>query len=87
VHWGVVGRIAMAWLFTLPAAALVGGLAAWIASTSTIGLIIVAVLALAGGLGFVFLARRHPVTHDNVNDVDEDDSASRESAPVTIGKA
>jgi PiT family inorganic phosphate transporter len=87
VHWGVVGRIAMAWLFTLPAAALVGGLAAWIASTSTIGLIIVAVLALAGGLGFVFLARRHPVTHDNVNDVDEDDSASRESAPVTTGKA
>ena len=87
VHWGVVGRIAMAWLFTLPAAALVGGLAAWIASTSTVGLIIVAVLALAGGLGFVFLARRHPVTHDNVNDVDEDDSTSREATPATTGKA
>jgi len=84
VHWGVVGRIAMAWVFTLPAAALVGGLAAWIASTSTVGLIVVAVLALAGGLAFVFLARRHPVTHDNVNDVD---SESREPEAASTGKA
>ncbi|MDN4639883.1 inorganic phosphate transporter [Agreia sp. PsM10] len=84
VHWGVVGRIAMAWVFTLPAAALVGGLAAWIASTSTVGLIVVAVLALAGGLAFVFLARRHPVTHDNVNDVD---SESREPETASTGKA
>jgi PiT family inorganic phosphate transporter len=84
VHWGVVGRIAMAWIFTLPAAALVGGLAAWAASTSTVGLIIVAVLALVGGLGFVFLARRHPVTHHNVNDVD---SESREPETASTGKA
>ncbi|KQP56975.1 inorganic phosphate transporter [Agreia sp. Leaf283] len=84
VHWGVVGRIAMAWVFTLPAAALVGGLAAWIASTSTVGLIVVAVLALAGGLAFVFLARRHPVTHDNVNDVDAE---SREPETASTGKA
>jgi PiT family inorganic phosphate transporter len=84
VHWGVVGRIAMAWVFTLPAAALVGGLAAWIASTSTVGLIVVAVLALAGGLAFVFLTRRHPVTHDNVNDVD---SESREPETASTGKA
>ncbi|KQO11733.1 phosphate transporter [Agreia sp. Leaf244] len=84
VHWGVVGRIAMAWVFTLPAAALVGGLAAWIASTSTVGLIVVAVLALAGGLAFVFLARRHPVTHNNVNDVDAE---SREPETASTGKA
>jgi PiT family inorganic phosphate transporter len=86
VHWGVVGRIAMAWVFTLPAAAIVGGLAAWLASTSTVGLIIVAVLALVGGLAFVALARRHPVTHENVNEVDAE-SASREPATATTGKA
>jgi PiT family inorganic phosphate transporter len=66
VHWGMVGRMATAWLITLPAAALVGGLAAWAASTSVVGLIIVAVLALAAGLGFLILARRNPVTHADV---------------------
>ena len=71
VHWGIVGRIATGWLVTLPAAALVGGLAAWAASTSTLGLIIVVVLALAVGTTFFVLARKHPVNHENVNDVDE----------------
>ncbi|MFB2597538.1 anion permease [Herbiconiux sp. P17] len=71
VHWGIVGRIATGWLVTLPAAALVGGLAAWAASSSPLGLVIVAVLALAAGLSFFFLARRHPVTHENVNEIEE----------------
>jgi PiT family inorganic phosphate transporter len=74
VHWKVVGRIAIAWVLTLPAAALVGGLAALLASTSTIGLAAVAVLALAGGLTLYFLARRHPISHHNVNDVPADES-------------
>jgi len=72
IRWGVVGRIAIAWVITLPAAAIVGGLAAWLASSSTTGLIVVAVAALAGGIGFVLLARRRPVTRHNVN---EDDNA------------
>jgi PiT family inorganic phosphate transporter len=79
VHWGVVGRIAIAWVFTLPAAAIVGGLAALLASTSMVGLIIVAVLALAGGLTFYLLARRHPVTRDNVNDDEAATSGNTES--------
>ncbi|KPG83517.1 inorganic phosphate transporter [Frigoribacterium sp. RIT-PI-h] len=49
VPWGVVGKIASAWVLTLPAAALVGGLSAWLASSSTAGLVVGAVLALAGG--------------------------------------
>ncbi len=72
VHWGIVGRIVIAWGVTLPAAALVGGLAAWAATTSLVGLILVAVLGAAAGVGLYLLARRHPVTHENVNDVDED---------------
>jgi PiT family inorganic phosphate transporter len=66
VHWGVVGKIATGWVVTLPAAALVGGVAAWLASTSTAGLVIVAVLALAGGLTFFVLARRKPITAGDV---------------------
>lgn len=80
VHWGIVGRIGIAWAVTLPAAALVGGLAAWAASTSVIGLIAVAVVALVCGLGFYFLARKHPVTRDNVNDVGE--AEERTAQPV-----
>jgi PiT family inorganic phosphate transporter len=78
VHWGVVGKIASAWVVTLPAAALVGGLSAWLASSSTAGLVGVAVLALAGGLAFALFARRHPVTHETVND----DDAAPSAAPV-----
>ncbi|MBP1242285.1 PiT family inorganic phosphate transporter [Frigoribacterium sp. PvP120] len=77
VHWGVVGKIASAWVFTLPAAALVGGVSAWLASTSTAGLVVVALLALGGGLAFAFLARRHPVTHETVNDGDEAPAAAQ----------
>jgi len=76
VHWKVVGRIAIAWVLTLPAAALVGGLAALLASTSTLGLAAVAVLALAGGLTLYFLARRHPISHHNVNDVPADEGVA-----------
>ncbi|RKR72953.1 inorganic phosphate transporter [Frondihabitans australicus] len=66
VHWNVVGRIATGWVVTLPAAALVGGVAAFIASTSTVGLIIVAVLLAAGGVTFYALARRKPITSADV---------------------
>ncbi len=68
VHWSVVGRIVVAWVITLPAAAVVGALATLVASTSTIGLVVVAVLALGGGLGFFFPRGRKPITKDTVND-------------------
>ena len=37
----------------------------------------VAVLALAGGSAFVFLAPRHPVTHETVNDSEEAPAATQ----------
>jgi PiT family inorganic phosphate transporter len=82
VHWNVVGRIAIAWVFTLPAAALVGGLAAWLASSSLPGLIAVAVIAVVGGLGFVLLARRKPINHKNVNETEESRESDPELAPA-----
>jgi PiT family inorganic phosphate transporter len=83
IHWPVVGRIAIAWVVTLPAAALVGGLAAWLAGSSVFGLIGVVVVAIAGGIGFVLLARRKPVTRSTVND--EDDGSRRDAVPAGAG--
>jgi PiT family inorganic phosphate transporter len=68
VHWGIVGRIAIAWVITLPAAALVGGIAAWAASSSVLGLVAVILIGAAAAVAFVLLARRKPVTRHNVNE-------------------
>jgi PiT family inorganic phosphate transporter len=68
VHWGVAGRIGLGWLFTLPAAALVGAVAAWVAIGSAAGLVIVAVVAVAGVVVIFRLAARKPVNAKNVNE-------------------
>ena len=59
--------MALAWLFTLPAAAIVGALSGRIANSGNFGVAIIAVAALAAGLG-LYAARRKPVTSQNVND-------------------
>jgi len=68
VHWGVAGRIALVWSFTLPSAALVGAAASWLAATGTAGVIVVAVTGIAMAAGIYGASRRNPVTADNVND-------------------
>ncbi|WP_181782894.1 inorganic phosphate transporter [Pseudonocardia pini] len=69
VRWGVAGQMALTWLVTLPAAAVVGAAAAWAASTGTAGTVIVAVVAVAVAVGIYAASRRRPVTAENVNDV------------------
>jgi inorganic phosphate transporter, PiT family len=68
VHWGMVGKIASGWIITLPAAAVVGGVATWLATSSLLGLIAVIVLAIGAATSFVLFARRKPVTAGNIND-------------------
>ena len=51
VRWGIAGKVALAWLLTLPAAAAVGAVAAWVAVTGPVGTIIVAVV-LVGSRGW-----------------------------------
>lgn len=71
VRWAIAGRMVVAWLITLPAAALVGaamyGAAAGIGGNA--GVVAVAILAILSGLGAWRLSRRQPVTADNVIDV------------------
>jgi PiT family inorganic phosphate transporter len=65
----VAGRIALSWLLTLPAAAAVGGAAAWTAGHGTAGVTLVAAVAAAAAAGFWALSRHRPVTPDNVNEL------------------
>jgi PiT family inorganic phosphate transporter len=66
VRWGTAGRIAIGWLLTLPAAAIVGALAALVAHLGTWGVIIDAVVGI-GTIVFIFLwSRRDQIGHHNV---------------------
>jgi PiT family inorganic phosphate transporter len=71
VQWGVAGQMAVAWLLTLPAAAAVGAVAAWVSGTGTVGTVIVVLVLVAVAGGIYAASRRRPVTADNVNDVPE----------------
>lgn len=65
VRWRTAGRMVVAWLFTLPAAAIVGAGAGLVTSTGTVGTIAVGVVGLAIGVGIYFLSRRSPVNADS----------------------
>ena len=71
VKWGVAGQMALAWLLTLPAAAVVGAVAAWAATTGPLGTVVVAIVLIALAVGIYLASRRRPITADNVNDVPE----------------
>ena len=68
VRWGTARRMVYGWLLTLPAAALAGGIAAAIAGTGTLGLVIVFAGLIAGAAAIYAISRRAPVSADNVND-------------------
>ncbi|MCU1687308.1 MAG: inorganic phosphate transporter [Amycolatopsis sp.] len=62
VRWGMAGRMVIAWLFTLPAAAVVGAGAGKLASLGTAGTIGVGVVGIGLGITIYLRSRRHPVT-------------------------
>ena len=66
VHWGVVGQMASPWVFTIPAAGLLGG-AAWeisnaFGSHDNLGALVIAVLAALAAFMLFRLAQRNKVT-------------------------
>jgi PiT family inorganic phosphate transporter len=69
VHWGMAGRIVLAWSFTLPSAAVVGAAASWLAETGAVGVTVVAVTGVALASGIYVVSRRNAVTAANVNDI------------------
>ncbi|KUJ68877.1 phosphate transporter [Streptomyces albus subsp. albus] len=72
VRWSTAGRMAAAWVLTLPAAGLVGAGAALLAKQGDWGVTLVAVLALAACAAIWAASRRKPVDAANVNDTDAD---------------
>ena len=83
VRWGTVGRIAIGWLFTLPAAGAVGALAAFIAHLGTIGIVIDSVVGLGFILFIFWRSRRNRVDHSNAIAVPDVNRAGR---AVHIGR-
>ncbi|WP_329538090.1 inorganic phosphate transporter (plasmid) [Streptomyces sp. NBC_01450] len=69
VRWGTAGRMAVAWLVTLPSAGLVGAVAAvGVTQGGNLGIAVVSLCALAVAAVIVVLAQRNPVTARNVNE-------------------
>jgi PiT family inorganic phosphate transporter len=66
VRWSTAGRMVLAWVLTLPAAAVVGAVASSIAGTGAVGVITVAVFGIAVAAGIYLASRRKPVTPDSV---------------------
>ncbi|MDL4816786.1 inorganic phosphate transporter [Actinomadura opuntiae] len=71
IRWTVAGRMAVAWLLTLPAAAAVGALAASVATHGNAGVVIAAVAAVAFAAGIYLMSRRAPMRPANVNETPE----------------
>ena len=71
VRWSVAGKMVIAWVLTLPSAAIVGALAGQVAGLGAVGTVIVALVAIAVAIGIYVASRREPIGADNVNDVPE----------------
>ncbi len=63
VRWRTAGRIAAGWVITIPAAAIVSGVAALLVSAGFWGIVTVAVAATAAILGIYLYSRRSKVDH------------------------
>jgi inorganic phosphate transporter, PiT family len=85
VRWSLAGRIAVAWAFTLPMAALVGAVAFWIANRlgGATGVLIVFALAVLMAALFFRASRRTLVDAHNVNDAWDDGAVT--PVPATVG--
>lgn len=68
VRWGTAGRIAIGWVLTLPAAAIVGALAALIGLLGPLGILIDAIIAFAVIVLIFWRSRRNQVSSKNVVD-------------------
>jgi inorganic phosphate transporter, PiT family len=86
VRWRVVGQMASAWLFTIPMAALLGGVAyevsTWFGSGRSVGSLVIATLAATGAYGLWTLAQRNNVTPA---DLDRTHVAPEEEANLIPG--
>jgi PiT family inorganic phosphate transporter len=84
VRWSTATRMFVAWGLTLPAAGLVGAGAEFLTQQGTWGIIATGALLLTGAGVIWTLARRKPVTIDNVNDVDAEPAGVVTTAIIAV---
>ncbi|MCT9868087.1 inorganic phosphate transporter [Paenarthrobacter aurescens] len=77
VRWGTAGKIALGWLFTLPASAIVGALTAILVSIGVVGVVIAAVVGTSAILFMFVVSRKSHVGHHNAVEVEEAGHAVR----------
>jgi inorganic phosphate transporter, PiT family len=70
VRWTVARRMAIAWAFTVPAAALLGGLSGRLADSGNTGVAVVGISLVAALIVIYTISRREVVNSANVNNVD-----------------
>jgi PiT family inorganic phosphate transporter len=88
VRWRVAGRMGLAWLTTLPMAAVVGA-AMWFVGHligGYAGPVVVFVVMVGGWLLMWLHSKRDPIGHHNVND-EWDPEAAADAEPVAEGVA
>lgn len=66
IRWNKAGHIVTGWLFTLPAAGIVGALSAYITMTGPFGVLIDGILTLALILTIFQMSRKSKIGHHNV---------------------
>lgn len=72
VSWGTFGKMAIAWLITLPCAGVVGAITSLIAvKGGTLGTLVVIALLIVGAFLIVRQANHNKVDFSNVNDADQ----------------
>ncbi|MEV6828394.1 inorganic phosphate transporter [Amycolatopsis sp. NPDC051102] len=68
VRWGVAGRMVLAWALTLPAAAIVGALAAEVSTLGTWGTVLVGLAGVVVALGIYLASKRNPVNANSIHE-------------------
>ena len=68
VRWSTAGRIGVGWLITIPAAGLVGALAAVVALSGALGVVIDTIVAVGVIAGIFLYSRRNRVDARNIHD-------------------
>jgi PiT family inorganic phosphate transporter len=66
VRWSKAGQIVVGWLFTLPAAGIVGALSAFLVKTGPVGFAVDAIITVAGIIAIFQISKRNKVAHHNV---------------------
>ena len=87
VRWNMVGKIALGWLFTLPAAGVVGALTALLVKTGVVGVLIAAIAGTAAVLFMFFYSRKSSVSHQNAVEVEEAGQAVRFAKKKALARA